>query len=174
MNKSIDRRPQRFPLSTIDDRLWTRRTPRGQAIAEYAIVFSLILGALLAMQTYAKRGIQGVIKNAADQVGDQLNGIRFDSGDRPSPSALEEAGVDPSTLDGQTLIRESAGSTVADKDVHLETQLGGTRITNTLQDTTTTTGSLPLPAPGSVHEGHLHGPGASFYSETITQTYPYQ
>ena len=64
---------------------------RGQSIAEYLLIFAVVAAAIMTMQVYAKRGIQGVVKTAADQMspvaGDangraaQLLGIRQESGD---------------------------------------------------------------------------------------------
>lgn len=39
---------------------------RGQSTAEYVIVLSLIVGAVVAMQIYIKRGLQGRIRDAVD------------------------------------------------------------------------------------------------------------
>jgi len=50
---------------------------KAQSTAEYVIVLGLIVGAVIAMQTYVKRGMQGRIKNAADYVdnsAEQLTG----------------------------------------------------------------------------------------------------
>ena len=47
---------------------------RGQSISEYVIVIGIVAAALLLMQTYIKRGIQGVIKASADELGDQIEG----------------------------------------------------------------------------------------------------
>ena len=44
--------------------MWNRR---GQSSAEYAIVLSVVLAALVAMQVYVKRGAQGRLKIAVDQ-----------------------------------------------------------------------------------------------------------
>ena len=39
---------------------------RGQNLAEYAILFGLVIGAFLTIQVYAKRGIQARIKSGTD------------------------------------------------------------------------------------------------------------
>ncbi|MBU1998950.1 MAG: hypothetical protein KKE64_05590 [Candidatus Omnitrophica bacterium] len=44
---------------------------RGQSLLEYAILFAVILSALLIMQFYIKRGYQGRLKQSADSVGQQ-------------------------------------------------------------------------------------------------------
>jgi len=46
---------------------------KAQSILEYAMVIVCIAGALLAMQIYVKRGIQGRLRNAADEVGEQYS-----------------------------------------------------------------------------------------------------
>ncbi len=45
----------------------TRR--RGQSIMEYALVVAFVTMAAMGMQTYGRRGIQGVVKAAADEIG---------------------------------------------------------------------------------------------------------
>ena len=39
---------------------------RGQSTAEYAIVIGLVIAAVVAMQVYVKRGIQGKFRDASD------------------------------------------------------------------------------------------------------------
>lgn len=48
---------------------------RGQAIAEYAILFGIVTMAILGMQVYAKRGLQASVKQFADQIGPQQDGL---------------------------------------------------------------------------------------------------
>lgn len=54
----------------------------GQSMAEYAILLAIVSASLIGMQTYMKRGIQGVIRAAADDVGKQE-----DSYDKPGTDA---------------------------------------------------------------------------------------
>lgn len=44
---------------------------KGQSTLEYAILIVIIIGALLTLQVYIKRGIQGRLKSATDDVGEQ-------------------------------------------------------------------------------------------------------
>jgi len=53
--------------------MFMRKYRRGQAIIEYAIVFSVIIAALLIMQMFIKRGYQGGLKDAADKMGEQFS-----------------------------------------------------------------------------------------------------
>lgn len=41
---------------------------KGQNTAEYAILIGLVIAAAIAMQTYVKRGLQGKVKKAVDNV----------------------------------------------------------------------------------------------------------
>ena len=46
---------------------------RGQSTLEYAVLVVIIIGALLTIQVYIKRGVQGRLKSAADDIGDQYS-----------------------------------------------------------------------------------------------------
>jgi uncharacterized protein (UPF0333 family) len=46
---------------------------RGQSTLEYAVVIAVIVAALVAMQTYIKRGMMGKLKQGADDMGEQFS-----------------------------------------------------------------------------------------------------
>ena len=46
---------------------------RGQSTLEYAVLATVIIGALLTIQVYIKRGVQGRLKSAADDIGEQYS-----------------------------------------------------------------------------------------------------
>lgn len=46
---------------------------KGQSTLEYAIVVAVIVAGLLAMQFYIKRGWEGKLRNAADNMGEQFD-----------------------------------------------------------------------------------------------------
>ena len=48
------------------------RTQSGQSTVEYAVTIAVIIGALLAMQIYVKRGAMGKLRDVADQIGEQF------------------------------------------------------------------------------------------------------
>lgn len=50
-----------------------KRRKNGQSTLEYAVLIIIIIGALLSIQVYIKRGIQGRLKGAADDIGDQFS-----------------------------------------------------------------------------------------------------
>jgi len=46
---------------------------RGQSTLEYAVLIVVIIGALLTVQVYFKRAVQGRVKSSADDIGDQYS-----------------------------------------------------------------------------------------------------
>jgi cytoskeletal protein RodZ len=46
---------------------------RGQSTLEYAVLIVVIIGALLTIQVYIKRSVQGRMKQASDDIGDQYS-----------------------------------------------------------------------------------------------------
>jgi Flp pilus assembly pilin Flp len=46
---------------------------KGQSTLEYAVLIVIIIAALLAMNQYIKRGLQGRLKSATDDIGDQFS-----------------------------------------------------------------------------------------------------
>ena len=46
---------------------------RGQSSLEYAVIITIIVAALIAMQVYVKRGVQGRLKQASDDIGAQFS-----------------------------------------------------------------------------------------------------
>ena len=52
---------------------FNNRRKKGQSTLEYAVLIIIIIGALLSIQVYIKRGIQGRLKSATDEVGDQFS-----------------------------------------------------------------------------------------------------
>jgi hypothetical protein len=52
---------------------FNERRRKGQSTLEYAVLIIIIIGALLSIQVYIKRGIQGRLKQATDDIGDQFS-----------------------------------------------------------------------------------------------------
>lgn len=50
--------------------MWRNR--QGQSTVEYAVLAAVVVGALLAMQIYLKRGTMGKLRESSDQIGDQF------------------------------------------------------------------------------------------------------
>jgi hypothetical protein len=49
------------------------RKIKGQSTLEYAVLIIIVIGALLTIQVYIKRGVQGRLKSATDDIGDQYS-----------------------------------------------------------------------------------------------------
>ena len=103
----------------------------GQTILEYAIMLGVVTSAILAMQIYAKRGIQSVVKLNADQLGDQADGIRYESGERQNRVIPE----------GRTLARKSQAAIDINSNGHTIEEESG-RQTRIIDDTNTAHGVL--------------------------------
>lgn len=52
-------------------RKWLKKN--GQSTLEYAVLIVVIIIALIAMQTYLKRGVQGRMRESTDQIGEQFS-----------------------------------------------------------------------------------------------------
>lgn len=52
-----------------------KRGKRAQTTAEYAVLLSLVIAAVLAMQVYVKRGIQARVKDGTDYLANQTSNI---------------------------------------------------------------------------------------------------
>lgn len=52
---------------------------RGQSTLEYAVVIAVVLAALIAIQIYVKRGIQGKLRSSTDQIGEQYSAGKMTS-----------------------------------------------------------------------------------------------
>ncbi len=46
---------------------------RGQSTLEYAVLIIIVIAALLSIQVYIKRGVQGRLKSSADDIGEQYS-----------------------------------------------------------------------------------------------------
>ncbi len=46
---------------------------KGQSALEYAILITIVIAALLTIQMYIKRGVQGRLKSSSDDIGDQFS-----------------------------------------------------------------------------------------------------
>ena len=49
------------------------RKMKGQSTLEYAVLIIIIIGALLSIQVYVKRAVQGRMRSSADDIGEQYS-----------------------------------------------------------------------------------------------------
>lgn len=52
----------------------TIQNTRGQSTLEYAILIVIVAAALISIQTFVNRGLQGRMRQATDDIGDQYSG----------------------------------------------------------------------------------------------------
>ena len=50
-----------------------KKKMKGQSTLEYAVLIIIVIGALLSIQIYIKRGVQGRLKSATDDIGEQYS-----------------------------------------------------------------------------------------------------
>ena len=48
-------------------------TRKGQSTLEYALIIAVVVGGLLIMQYYVKRGLSGRLKQTSDEIGEQYD-----------------------------------------------------------------------------------------------------
>ncbi len=101
---------------------------KGQSILEYTVIVIIILGVVIAMKDYIKRGIQGRWKSATDDFGDQYDPQHVNSSiiyntQGNSQSVVEVESTTLNGIAGQWTNRVDTSNT-------LETKTGSTQIGN--------------------------------------------
>ena len=61
----------------------------GQTVAEYVILLGLVAAAFIAMQAYMKRGVQGRLRDLAEQISPNK---QFEAADTVSNTVIERTG----------------------------------------------------------------------------------
>ena len=89
---------------------------RGQSTLEYAVLIVVIIGALLTIQMYIKRGVQGRLRSAADDIGDQysdgnMNEVKTTKRFSNTQQSFN-AGVSSSTLLGKETTNTTVNSVI--------------------------------------------------------------
>jgi hypothetical protein len=89
------------------------RLKKAQATAEYAILFAVVIGAAMGVQTYVKRALQARIYDAANQFIDQTGGTTYQwehtSGTKTTTEQRSERHFieDPENTDAPYIYNES-------------------------------------------------------------------
>lgn len=84
--------------------MFSRR--KGQSILEYAMIIAVVVAALLAIQIYMKRGVQGKLRSSVDDIGGQ-----FDAGKTKVISKTGRTGITvEETTAGVTTVATGEGS----------------------------------------------------------------
>ncbi len=70
------------------------KNKRGQSVLEYVILIIVVIAAFVTLQAYVKRGLQGRIKSATDDIGEQFttsNGVNYHKTVRSTTSSFENS-----------------------------------------------------------------------------------
>ena len=62
-----------MPIQFSYKRTGRHMVSRGQTTLEFALLIAVVVGALLAMQVYMRRGVSGKVKESTDQIGEQFD-----------------------------------------------------------------------------------------------------
>ncbi len=103
-----------------------RQGSRGQATAEYAIMIGVVVAAVVGMQLYLKRGLNGKVKDLTDHVGSEI---------------ATSAGLAQSTLQYEPYYAQSDYNTTQGTTSAQDYKTGGTVDRTVSRDTTTRSGS---------------------------------
>ena len=104
--------------------MFVKKTRRGQSMAEYAIVLMVVITAIVAMQIYVKRGLQGKVRDVSDNVG----------------AGLIAAGYAKTTNQYEPYYAQSNYNTTQDQNVNEQYLAGGAVSRNSLSEKSGRTG----------------------------------
>jgi hypothetical protein len=82
-----------------------RLNRKAQSTLEYALIVAVVVGALLAMQIYIKRGLQGRYRSSVDNIGEQYAAGRTTS--KWVISETKSVNLDRAGYDGQGISNSS-------------------------------------------------------------------
>ncbi len=86
------------------------RRIKGQSILEYAMIIAVVVGALLAIQIYMKRGLQGRLRESSDQIGEQ-----FDAENTQVSRTTTHVGTTKQTVESGTTTSTTTGEKRTEK-----------------------------------------------------------
>jgi len=86
---------------------------RGQSTLEYAVIIAVVVAGLIAMQAYVKRGLQGKLKQASDDIGEQYSPGRTTGGSTVTSTvtSTETVSLDGAGLQGKPLTDTTSDQT---------------------------------------------------------------
>jgi hypothetical protein len=105
---------------------------KGQSTLEYAILIIIIIGALLTIQTYIKRGVQGRLKSSADDIGDQFSAGNTNVVKSTHTRAVTNEQFGTSNAGGQgqslsTIVNEQTNSSERSQVINVDQEYWGTQ-----------------------------------------------
>jgi hypothetical protein len=121
----------------------TRRGFRGQSVLETTLLFSIITFALIAMQVYVKRAVQGRVRSGMDSIGTQYDPERSSSNATTTHSSSTTTTTNTTPTMMSLIVCNSSGCWYG---VPRVVDISTTEI-RTDYDDTTQTGTEVVPAP---------------------------
>ena len=97
---------------------------RGQSVLEYTILLVIVIAALVAMQAYLKRGVQGHWKESVDGLGEQYdqgrtNSIITHQMQSTSESRMQTVKTTNNSVEGYYTMRSDASSSQETRNGHI-------------------------------------------------------
>lgn len=92
-------------------------TKGGQSTLEYAILILIVIVALLAMQTYLKRGVQGRMRESSDNIGEAYSPAYTTSSFTLTTSAQTEEAIDGASQTSKTTLHDRTDSRTGTEDI---------------------------------------------------------
>ena len=105
--------------------MFVKKTRRGQSMAEYAIVLTVVITAIVAMQIYVKRGLQGKVRDVTDNLG----------------VGLTAGGIAKVTNQYEPYYAQANYNTAQNQAVNEQYQAGGVVARNSIQEQSNRTGN---------------------------------
>ena len=82
---------------------------QGQTLLEYAVLLIIVMGALLGISNYFKRGLQGRWKSAVDDLGDQYDPRFADTDIRHTLVFITQTNITANVETGRTTRVDTSG-----------------------------------------------------------------
>jgi len=92
---------------------------KGQSTLEYAVLIVIIIAALLAMNQYIKRGLQGRLKSATDDIGDQFSpgNTNYTKTTTTGATEAQQFGINAVGVQSTVLLNKEVTDTVENSDI---------------------------------------------------------
>jgi len=87
------------------------RNKRGQSTLEYGLIIAVVVAALLAINWYMQRGVQGKLKESSDQIGKQFDPGKFATAWKSESAGNTIATENRDVTDGSTTSDTSVSET---------------------------------------------------------------
>jgi Flp pilus assembly pilin Flp len=95
-----------------------RKNKLGQSTLEYAVIIAVVVAALLAIQIYMKRGVQGKLRESTDSIGEQYSAgyttSKYSTTQAGNQETKEEFGVEAQGVSKYSVVTPATITTAAE------------------------------------------------------------